>query len=86
MKTSIAPPDRHVFWTVTAPSSLISCSPSAASPAVGRMRRSSGSPLFIAFVAYSRTLCSAQTPPAKPSIVPSLSTSATFPARALVGR
>ena len=36
--------------------------------------------------AYARTLCSAHTPPTKPSIVPSASTSATLPGSTLAGR
>jgi hypothetical protein len=73
-----------VFSTVTAPS----CSAPVfiSSLTSGRMRRSSGLPDFIAVQANSRTLCSAQIPPTKPSMLPSLVMSATSPACALVGR
>ena len=50
------------------------------------IRNSSGSPVSIAASEYSRTLCWAQTPPTKPSIVPSSWTSAASPGSTLVGR
>ena len=52
----------------------------------GTIRNSTASSVSIAFSEYTRTLCCAQTPPTKPSIVPSPSTSATSPAFTLVGR
>ena len=76
--TSIIPPDRHGFCTVTTPRS--------SSPPNGTTRSRIVSPPSIARSAYSRTLCSAQSPPTKPSIVPSSSTSAVLPGFALVGR
>ena len=79
----MAPPDRQGFCTVTAPSSTWSDTPSSAN---GRIRRSTASPLSMAFREYARTLCSAQAPPTKPSMEPSLRTIATSPARTLVGR
>ncbi len=50
MKISIAPPDRHGFWTVTAPSSLSTSRPSGPidSSPNGRIRSRTGSPLSIA--------------------------------------
>ena len=81
-KTSIAPPDRHGFWTVTAPSSLATSTPSGptsprrrtAGSAAARPRRSP------APAASRRARCARRTtPPTKPSIVPSPSTSATLP-------
>ena len=81
-KISIAPPDRHGFWTVTAPSSTGASSPVLVvlAAAVGkdpqqhRLRRSRA-PSASTRARSAR----AQTPPTKPSIVPSASTSATSP-------
>ncbi len=88
-KISIVPPDRQVFRAVTAPSSIGTswpCSgPSPIGPS-GTIRNSNASSLWIAFSAYTRTLCCAHMPPMNPSIVPSASTSATSPALTLVGR
>ena len=72
--TSIAPPDRQWLVTVTAPSSR-----TASSGPSGTIRSSSGSPLSMASSAWSRTLCCAQWPPMKPSIVPSTWTSPALP-------
>ena len=44
-KTSIAPPDRHGFCTVTAPSAAVTSPPGSPSSLNGRIRRSTASPL-----------------------------------------
>ena len=83
MKISSAPPLRHGLRSTTAPS--IASTPSA-SPSSGTSRSSSGSPVSIARSECRRTEDSAHTPPTKPSMVPSGSTTAALPGRTLVGR
>src|SRR3954471_12490044 len=79
-KISSDPPLRHGLWATTTPSRASS---SAAPP--GSSRSSSASPVSSARAAYRRTEACAHTPPTKPSMVPSASTSAESPGRTLAG-
>src|SRR3954452_23770371 len=79
-KISSEPPLRHGLWATTTPSSTAS-----SGPAPGSSRSSTASPVSSARMACRRTLACAQTPPTKPSMVPSASTSAESPGRTLAG-
>ena len=82
-KISIAPPDRHGFCTVTAPSSIGDLPAARGLRRSARRERSAAAPppRSRSPSARTRARCArAHTPPTNPSIVPSPSTSATSPA------